>query len=77
MRSKIVKLTLEDLLEVLLSHGIRPKKIEAIMANLGIPQDRIKRALASIITAFSQREVKEMGSLDEKEERRNLTTGQN
>jgi hypothetical protein len=47
------------------------------MANLGIPQDRIKRALASIITAFSQREVKGMGSLDEKEERRNLTTGQN
>jgi hypothetical protein len=47
------------------------------MANLGIPQDRIKRALASIITTFSQREVKGMGSLDEKEERRNLTTGHN
>jgi hypothetical protein len=75
MKSKIVKLTLEDLVEVLLSHGIRPKKVEAIVANLGIPQDCIKRALANIIIAFSQRKSKGIDYLDGKE-KRGLTTEQ-
>ncbi len=61
MRSKTVKLTLEDLLEVLLGHGIQPRKIEAIMASLGIPQECVKRALANIMATSSQRGVKESG----------------
>ncbi|MDH5815833.1 MAG: hypothetical protein QE164_03440 [Candidatus Nezhaarchaeota archaeon] len=50
MRSKVVKLTLERILEVLLSHGIQPSKIESIMMDLGIPQHHVERVLASIIS---------------------------
>lgn|GEM_PF-1844539 len=58
MRNKVVKLTLEVLLEVLLSHGIQLQKIEAIMASLGIPRSCTERALANVITLFPHKEVK-------------------
>ncbi|MEM4652860.1 MAG: hypothetical protein QW535_02005 [Candidatus Nezhaarchaeales archaeon] len=45
-----MKLTLERILEVLLSHGIQPSKIESIMMDLGIPQHHVERVLASIIS---------------------------
>jgi hypothetical protein len=60
MKSKVVKLTLDDLLEVLLSHGIQPKKVEAIVVNLGIPQDRVKKTLANTVMLFSRKEAKKM-----------------
>ncbi len=59
MRSKVVRLTLEDLLEVLLSHGVKLRKIEAIMASLGIPRRCVEKALANVITTFSQKVTKD------------------
>lgn len=50
MKGRIVKITLEKMLEVLLSHGIQPHKIEDIMIDLGIPRRHVERALASIIS---------------------------
>ncbi|MEM2214528.1 MAG: hypothetical protein QXD66_05820 [Candidatus Nezhaarchaeales archaeon] len=50
MKSKVVKLTLERILEVLLSHGIQPGKIESIMIDLGVPQHHVERVLANIIS---------------------------
>jgi len=62
----MVKLTLEDLLEILLSHGIKPKKIEAIMASLGIPRRCTGRALASVITSFPQGRVKDLSGSEKR-----------
>jgi hypothetical protein len=66
MRTKIVKLTLEDLLEVLLSHGIKLQKIEAIMASLGIPRRCAEKALASVIMMLHQKGVKDASGLKER-----------
>lgn len=51
MRDKVVKLTLERIIEVLLSHGTHPKKIESIMIDLGVPQHHIERVLANMISS--------------------------
>ena len=63
-------MTLENLLEVLLSHGIQLQKIEEMMAELGIPRSYIERALANIITIFPQKGVKEGKELGNLSERR-------
>ena len=70
MRSKTIKITLEDLLETLLSHGIQLQKIEEMMADMGIPRSYIERALANIITIFPRRGVKEEKELSGLNERR-------
>lgn len=57
MKDKTIKITLENLLEVLLSHGIQVQTIEEIMASLGVPRSYVERALANIITIFPLKET--------------------
>ncbi|MHC1637428.1 MAG: hypothetical protein ACXQTU_04590 [Candidatus Nezhaarchaeales archaeon] len=66
LRNKTLKITLENLLDVLLNHGISVQKIESIMADLGIPAHYIERALANIITIFPQNQKAEKISSKEK-----------
>jgi len=64
LKNKSLKITLENLLDILLNHGIPIQKIESIMADLGIPAHYIERALANIITIFPNKQ--EMKSTDNK-----------
>lgn len=51
MKNKVVKLTLDKILEVMLSHGVQPHKIESIMMDLGIPRHHVERILATNIVS--------------------------
>lgn len=51
VKSKVVKITLEKMLEVLLSHGVQPHKIESIMMDLGVPRHHVERTLANMISS--------------------------
>ncbi|MEM4576819.1 MAG: hypothetical protein QW701_05075 [Candidatus Nezhaarchaeales archaeon] len=57
MKSKTIKITLENLFEVLLSHGIQVQTVEEIMLHLGVPRSYVERALANIITIFPLKEA--------------------
>lgn len=41
MKNKVVKITLEKILEVLLSHGVQSHKVEGMM-DLGVPEHYIE-----------------------------------
>ena len=57
MREKALKITLEELLEVLLNHGMSIQKIEEIMAELGVQRHYLERALANVMTIFPRQDA--------------------